>query len=96
VCEADGRLFLGEIRTRASLAERIRREHVAGPARLVVCGGCSWRWSVRATDTSAAVLAVRSEVPASQAQDEPAVASRTVLPQPRDRRRSRDWVYVGD
>ena len=50
VCGTSGRLRLGEARSRLSVLERVRREPCSPPARFVVCGGCGWRWSVRAHD----------------------------------------------
>lgn len=92
VCAAEGLLSLGEARFTPSLVERLRRDPMPTPARLVTCSGCGWRWSVRVTDDTAD--GVRARTPgaarqAARATDEPVVAARTVLPQ---QRCSREWA----
>lgn len=93
VCGVEGLLSLGEARFTPSLVERLRREPVPTPARLVTCSGCGWRWSVRLTDDSVEGVRARTAGAARQAArvtDEPIAAARTVLPQ---QRCSRDWAY---
>lgn len=101
VCGATGSLSLGEARFSRSLVERLRREHCPTPARLVTCCDCGWRWSVRADDTTADGVrhrtdAPRSDIPAPRAEmsEQPVTATRTVLPQPRERRRGRERVSL--
>jgi hypothetical protein len=88
VCGADGALSMGEARSTPSLLERLRRDHVSPPARLVTCRDCGWRWPVRSTDRTAAGIAARfaspSPSPSVVGADEPTVAARTVLPRQRE------------
>ena len=107
VCSATGTLSVGEARFSRNLIERLRKEYCSPPARFITCSGCGWRWSVRATDTTADGVRrrtgiARDDVPQPRAEhdatgasrsDEPVTASRTVLPQHVDRRRGRDWAY---
>lgn len=94
ICGADGHLSMSELRSRPSLTERLRREHVPPPSRRVLCRSCGWRWSVRSTDRTASAVPSRTSTgPQLRRQDDPPVASRTVLPAPRPSRSSRDWMY---
>lgn len=94
ICGADGDLSMSERRSRRSLAERLRREHVPPPSRQVLCRSCGWRWSVRSTDRAATAVTTRAgTTPEPRRHDDPPLASRTVLPAPRLGGSSRDWMY---